>query len=146
MESRPGTLRDGYRSQCRLLFKIYVQKRPYSNAQKRRSQSRIWINVKGIGAAYLTPQMVAWHKADLENRMFVNIEGGKKASMPRYFKERLYNKGERATIGEKMAKLRQKEIDEQMKVEGDLYYRNKFQNDAAAFEQMKRSADKNNIL
>lgn len=66
--------------------------------------------------------------------------------MPRYFKERIYNKGERATIGEKMAKIRQVDIDAQMLIEGDQYYRNQFQNTAAAFDQMKRAADKNNIL
>lgn len=34
---------------------------------------------KGLGANYLTPQMVKWHKASLEDRMYCNIEDGKKS-------------------------------------------------------------------
>lgn len=54
---------------------------------------------KGIGANYLTKQMVKWHHADKENRMYVNLEGGKKASMPRYYKQKIYTEEERKKIG-----------------------------------------------
>ena len=33
---------------------------------------------KGLGANYLTPQMVKWHKSDLTNRMFVPLKDGKR--------------------------------------------------------------------
>lgn len=46
---------------------------------------------KGIGSNYLSKEMVEWHLRDLDNRMYVNIEGGKKASMSRYYKERLFH-------------------------------------------------------
>lgn len=42
--------------------------------------------------------MIRWHKADLVNRMYCNIEGGKKISMPRYYKQKLYDENEAATI------------------------------------------------
>lgn len=50
---------------------------------------------KGIGKSYLKESIIAWHKADLENRMYVNVAGGKKASMCRYYKDRLYSLEER---------------------------------------------------
>lgn len=53
---------------------------------------------KGIGKQYLTDEMVAWHKADLLNRMYVNVGGGKKAAMPRYYKQKIYTDAERSEI------------------------------------------------
>lgn len=53
---------------------------------------------KGLGKNYLTPAMISWHKADLENRMYMLIEDGKKISMPRYYKDKLYNTEERQII------------------------------------------------
>lgn len=52
---------------------------------------------KGIGSNYLTDNMCAWHKADLDNRMYCNIEG-KKIAMPRYFKDKIYEEHERKRI------------------------------------------------
>lgn len=40
----------------------------------------------------------AWHHADLVNRMYVNLEEGKKASMPRYYKQKLYTDTQRGII------------------------------------------------
>lgn len=42
--------------------------------------------------------MQRYHKADLENRMYVPIEDGKKIAMPRYFKDKMYNNEERTLI------------------------------------------------
>lgn len=50
---------------------------------------------KGLGANYLTRSMIAWHKADTENRMYVNVGDGKKATMPRYYKNKIWSDGER---------------------------------------------------
>lgn len=55
---------------------------------------------KGLGAAYLNQAMLRWHHADLKNRMYVNIGEGKKAAMPRYYKNRLYTEAERKAIAE----------------------------------------------
>jgi len=67
---------------------------------------------KGLGANYLSEYMVSWHKDDLLNRQYVNIIGGKKAAMPRYYKDRLYTEAERQKIkihsfGRIFEKLRQ---------------------------------------
>lgn len=60
---------------------------------------------KGLGKNYLTPEMVKWHKADLENRMFINIGDGKKAAMPRYYKLKLYDTAEAEKIKAVAARL-----------------------------------------
>lgn len=56
---------------------------------------------KGLGKSYMSKQMIKWHKNDLENRMYCNIEDGKKISMPRYYKDKIYNKDERLKIATK---------------------------------------------
>ena len=54
---------------------------------------------KGIGKQYLTDNMKKWHKNDLVNRMYCNLPEGKKITMPRYYKDKIYTQGERKTIG-----------------------------------------------
>nr|QJB18876.1 MAG: replication initiator protein [Microvirus sp.] len=55
---------------------------------------------KGLGIDYLTPAIRAWHHADSHNRMYVNLQDGKKISMPRYYKLKLYEEALRKEIGE----------------------------------------------
>lgn len=43
--------------------------------------------------------MVKWHKKDVPSRMYCVIEDGKKISMPRYYKEKIYTDEEREIIG-----------------------------------------------
>lgn len=43
--------------------------------------------------------MKRWHHADLDNRMFCNLEDGKKIAMPRYYKDRIYTEHERKRVG-----------------------------------------------
>lgn len=54
---------------------------------------------KKLGLNYLTNNMVYWHKEDLINRMYVNLEDGKKAAMPRYYKDKIYDPAERSEVG-----------------------------------------------
>lgn len=57
---------------------------------------------KRIGANYLNPKMIKWHKKDVLNRFYVNINtsnGTAKAPMPRYYKEKIYTKYQRTRIG-----------------------------------------------
>lgn len=53
---------------------------------------------KGLGKSYITPAMKKWHKADLENRMYHTIDDGKKISMTRYMKDKIYDEDEREQI------------------------------------------------
>lgn len=52
---------------------------------------------KKLGINYLTPQMVKWHKADTVNRMYCTIDE-KKITMPRYYKDKIYDDKERNEI------------------------------------------------
>lgn len=49
---------------------------------------------KGMGANYLTEQMVSYHKADL-SRAYVTLPDGVKIALPRYYKNKMYNESER---------------------------------------------------
>lgn len=76
---------------------------------KNKKQMKTWLQgrnkefalmSKGLGISYLSSQICEWHIDDLENRMYCNLEEGKKISMPRYYKERLYWDQERRVIAE----------------------------------------------
>lgn len=53
---------------------------------------------KGIGSNYLTYSMKKWHLDDITERMYCTTLGGVKLSMPRYYKDRIYNDKEREQI------------------------------------------------
>lgn len=53
---------------------------------------------KGLGESYLTPAMRRWHIKDLDNRMYIVTTDGKKVSMPRYYKDKIYNEQQRKRI------------------------------------------------
>jgi hypothetical protein len=55
---------------------------------------------KHLGENYITPAMVAYHRADLNNRMYCNLKDGKKIAMPRYYKDKIYTQKERDQISE----------------------------------------------
>lgn len=53
---------------------------------------------KRLGDNYLTQNMIQWHKDDLENRVFIKIEDGKKIPLPRYYKQKMYDEEEQQKI------------------------------------------------
>lgn len=61
-------------------------------------QSEFSLMSKGLGAAYLTAAKLRWHKFDVVNRVYAVIEDGKKVSLPRYYKDRIYTDQERDDI------------------------------------------------
>lgn len=50
---------------------------------------------KGLGKKYLTKEMLEWHNADHVNRLYCNLKDGKKISMPRYYKDKVFNRQQR---------------------------------------------------
>lgn len=61
---------------------------------------------KKMGLSYLTPEVVAWHKADL-SRNYVILPGGVKSALPRYFADRIYSDEDKeARIGDLEASVR----------------------------------------
>lgn len=59
---------------------------------------------KGLGEKYLNPLQKRWHKTDKVNRLYVVTEDGKKISMPRYYKDKLYTQGEKLYINMQLKK------------------------------------------
>lgn len=54
---------------------------------------------KGLGSAYIGPAR-SWHHADLLNRAYCPGEDGKRISMPRYYKEKIYSPEERENLAD----------------------------------------------
>lgn len=65
---------------------------------------------KGIGKNYLTDQKINWHKDNITERMYINLTDGKKIPMPRYYKEKIYTKGQRLYISQSIANKEQQDI------------------------------------
>jgi hypothetical protein len=56
---------------------------------------------KGLGKAYLNDKTLKWHRDDLYNRCYYPLPDGKKASLPRYYKEKLYTVDERKEMAKR---------------------------------------------
>lgn len=97
---------------------------------------------KKLGANYMTKQMIKWHKKG--KRMFIQIEDGKKISMPRYYRDKIWSKIEKQVIGLDI----QKEADERRrKAEQDpMYYTNVLESQKAAIRKQQQKSTKNDKL
>lgn len=94
---------------------------------------------KGIGDNYIDQkQILKWHHADLKNRMYCNLLDGKKISMPRYYKDKIYNKIERQIVGH-FTRIRM--IDQETKkmlkeISDEIYWAKKAEWDTNSFKRM----------
>lgn len=108
---------------------------------------------KRLGANYLTESMINWYMADLENRMYCTLKDGRKITMPRYYKDKLFSDSNFETqacadlVRKRVGHLNKvRLIQEALKAEregGPNYWRDKAENDLAAFRRMKYDASKN---
>lgn len=82
---------------------------------------------QGLGRSYLTPQMIRWHLSDVENRMYCSLPGDRKVSMPRYYKDKIYDEYYRDVAKRaQLERLLEKQA-KQMQEEGEAYYHNQYQ-------------------
>lgn len=92
----------------------------------------------------MTDAMVKWHKSDLENRMYLNLEDGRKIAMPRYYKDKIYSDVERAKIAMKAKNdaFERNQLFEQEMLQkyGDDWYRMKAEADFYSFKRMYKNA------
>lgn len=95
---------------------------------------------KGLGISYLTEAMLEWHLSDMENRMYVNLTDGKKATMARYYKDKIYWPLERCQI----ARAAEKKllIEAQKEVFHDRLYQDKKEMVAASNRRLEHNANK----
>lgn len=103
---------------------------------------------KGLGEGYITPEIIAWHKNKrlLDKRVHVTLNGGQKVSMPRYYKQKIYNEQEQKRIAYFNAiKDREEEIKKE-KVDTAETLRNRIEGHKAQFRRLSSSADKGNKI
>ena len=95
---------------------------------------------KGLGKNYLTENMIRWHKNDLENRMYIPMQDGKKIAMPRYYKDKMYTESEKNRISRKMEKLIE-DMDEKLRQEyGENIYSELAKKHINAFRKMHKNS------
>lgn len=87
---------------------------------------------KGLGASYLNAKFYKWHHADPLNRMYCDLKDGKKISMPRYYKLKLYSDELRKEIGEATRK--------KMLLKKDVKKMSKRDRSEAAYAAQRRQA------
>lgn len=94
---------------------------------------------KRLGMAYLTFNMFQWHRADPFNRMYVNGPNKTKVAMPRYYKERIFDKTEILQFAEYVKNL----TIEKNNISQETYMdrENKKQDIISAFNNMHRNND-----
>lgn len=105
---------------------------------------------KGLGVNYLTDAIFEWHHADLENRMYLTLEDGRKVGMPRYYKEKLYDTVEKMKIARVSEK---KMLEEYVKIIDEVYqwdivkHRNSVRSSTAqAYRKMDADLDRNSKI
>lgn len=79
-----------------LNYMLKTRKIPYGTWDDRKPEFSTMS--KGIGTNYLTPEIIAWHKADLLNRLYLPILGGGKVALPRYYRDKIYTESELEVI------------------------------------------------
>ena len=115
------------------------KKIPQFNGDDR--QKEFALMSKGLGAGYLTENMVKWHtKGNIENKVYLPLKDGKKAAMPRYYKDKLYDKGQKFRIGVFMRAESQKQVEELENQYGDLYNFKIAEETANDFRRMAKKA------
>jgi len=85
---------------------------------------------KGIGRQYINLKNQKWHYLDIENRQYLNLKDGKKVSMPRYYKDRLYDDESRKKIAEAALRKHIEGLEKFESSTGDTF---------AAFNENKRN-------
>lgn len=98
---------------------------------------------KGLGLDYVTDNMKSWHTSALHTRMYCVTQDNKKISMPRYYKEKIYNEHQRKAIGLQariiVEETRQREIEE-CQAKGLDYERERVEKHKAAFKRASYKA------
>jgi hypothetical protein len=94
---------------------------------------------KKLGINYLSEKIINYHRADIE-RNFITLEDGKKISLPRYFREKIWSEPERRTQADKLAE-KFKAIEDQKELE--YYTKNQT---LEGYEQLKESGKADRII
>lgn len=125
----------------------YLQKAPTVGKHERDDRQREFqLFSKGLGANYLSKNMVAWHKANIAERMHIPIEDGKKISMPRYYKNKIYDDFEKLQVKEFMMEIAEKDWQEMINQYGESLQQVLHDRRVHAFTQMHKKSKQNEKL
>lgn len=109
-------------------------------------QSEFGLMSKGLGKNYISDEMKKWHLAN-DERMFVNLEDGRKISMCRYYKEKIYSDEQRKRCASKALEKRVAEENKLVDTIGlDVYEHNRRAAIAADADRVKKSATRGDTL
>lgn len=144
-----GDIHFGYVSEASVGYTLkYMFKQSRIGLSKKDSRKKTFsLMSKHLGMAYLTPAMITWHKADLENRMYVNIGNRKKVSMPRYYKLKLYSneEAERLSIIHILQQIEERYLEAAKEFGDHKIYRRKKQDILAANRRISYSATQSSL-
>lgn len=100
---------------------------------------------KGMGDNYITKAKIHWHHADLDNRYYIPLPDGKKAPIPRYYKDRIYNSEQ---FGHLKGVLERKAIEkeENDRKKDKNYDHRLLQYHISSFKQMHKNATQKNKI
>lgn len=101
---------------------------------------------KGLGSNYLTKNMIKWHKADIEKRMFCNLKDNKKIAMPRYYKDKIYSKFDKYRISNYVKELSEIEENKVFDELGENYSKIMVERHINQFKLMYKKAELNRDL
>lgn len=98
---------------------------------------------KGLGKNYLTDSMRRWHKNSMNDRMYIMLPEGKKISMPRYFKDKIYDEDERKVVA---FWSRKRMLDRLIERENEMSERDRAEAIRAAFRRSAQKAISNSKI
>lgn len=101
---------------------------------------------KRLGIGYVQPVIINWHKECLDERVYCNIDGGRKISMPRYYKDKIYTEMERKRIAYFVGAKMRYRLEEEFMNETALDMENKVAGQMSQFRKMHKSAISNNKI
>lgn len=97
---------------------------------------------KGLGQNYITAEMIIWHQSDLLNRMYCPLKDGMKAPMPRYYKDRIYDKEQLEEIQWHICQKGREEHEKEIEELGDQYFKIKTERFRRSLQSMYDTAKK----
>lgn len=80
---------------------------------------------KKMGSNYLTPQMIKYHKENLQS--YIKLDGGQAASLPRYFRDQIFTNKEKSIINQ--ASKQARELDFEKLFNNDYQTHNTWKHD-----------------
>lgn len=140
-----GNIHFGEVNPATILYTLKYMSKPKTITKHDTRNPEFSLMSKGLGLSYLSKQMVHWHKADTENRAYLNFNGGHKTSMPRYYREKIYSTKDKDAISLKRSTDQSTKAARLQIPDLHAYERDKAQAKARAYHKMHNQPKKRKI-